>query len=142
MRNFTILWLGQLVSTLGSYMTVFALMIWVWQQTESATTLALVTFFSQLPRIIITPMAGIIVDRFRRKHLMLLGDVVALFSTLAVGLLYLYNWGAANLAFISGGGAVWLLWTVANPGLFRLNYNAGGQAALHQSRKHDLDGGL
>jgi MFS transporter, DHA3 family, macrolide efflux protein len=89
MRNFTILWLGQLVSTLGSYMTVFALMIWVWQQTESATTLALVTFFSQLPRIIITPMAGIIVDRFRRKHLMLLGDVVALFSTLAVGLLYL-----------------------------------------------------
>jgi MFS family permease len=88
MRNFTILWFGQLVSTIGSYMTVFALMIWVWQQTESATTLALVTFFSQLPRIFITPIAGIIVDRFHRKRLMLLGDVVALLSTLAVGLLY------------------------------------------------------
>lgn len=88
MRNFTLLWFGQLVSTIGSYMTVFALMIWVWQQTESATTLALVTFFSQLPRIFITPIAGIVVDRFHRKRLMLLGDVVALLSTLAIGLLY------------------------------------------------------
>lgn len=89
MRNFTILWFGQLVSTIGSYMTVFALLIWVWQQTESATTLALVTFFSQLPRIFITPIAGIIVDRFHRKRLILLGDVIALLSTLAIGLLYL-----------------------------------------------------
>ncbi|QYO68305.1 MFS transporter [Leptolyngbya sp. 7M] len=88
MRDFTILWFGQLVSTIGSYMTVFALLIWVWQQTESATTLALVTFFSQLPRILITPIAGIIVDRFHRKRLMLLGDIVALLSTLAIGLLY------------------------------------------------------
>ncbi|NEQ28670.1 MAG: MFS transporter, partial [Microcoleus sp. SIO2G3] len=88
MRNFTILWLGQLVSTIGSYMTVFALMIWVWQQTESVTTLALITFFSQLPRIFITPIAGIVVDRFSRKRLILLGDVVALLCTLAIALLY------------------------------------------------------
>jgi MFS transporter, DHA3 family, macrolide efflux protein len=88
MRNFTILWLGQLVSTLGSYMTVFALMIWVWQTTESATTLALVTFFSQLPRIFVTPIAGIIVDRVNRKRLILLGDVMAVVCTLAIGLLY------------------------------------------------------
>lgn len=87
MRTFTILWLGQLISTLGSYMTVFALLIWVWQQTESATTLALITFFSQLPRIFIIPFAGIIVDRFSRKWLMLLGDVVALLSTVAIALL-------------------------------------------------------
>ncbi|MBF2003218.1 MAG: MFS transporter [Synechococcales cyanobacterium M58_A2018_015] len=89
MRTFTTIWLGQLVSTIGSYMTVFALLIWVWQQTESATTLALVTFFSQLPRIFITPIAGVIVDRFHRKRLMLLGDGVALLSTLVIGLLYI-----------------------------------------------------
>ena len=89
MRSFLRIWVGQLVSTLGSYMTVFALMIWVWQQTESATTLALISFFSQLPRIFITPVAGIIVDRFDRKRLMILGDVVALLATLAIALLYL-----------------------------------------------------
>ncbi|MEM9212772.1 MAG: MFS transporter [Cyanobacteria bacterium P01_F01_bin.150] len=88
MRSFLRIWVGQLVSTIGSYMTVFALMIWVWQQTESATTLALITFFSQLPRIFITPVAGLIVDRFDRKRLMILGDVVALLATVAIALLY------------------------------------------------------
>lgn len=101
MRNFTILWLGQLVSTIGSYMTVFALMIWVWQQTGSATTLALITFSSQLPRIFITPIAGIVVDRVHRKRLILLGDWVALFSTLAIGLLY-----------ITGSLQIWHLYVV------------------------------
>ena len=89
MRSFTLIWCGQLVSTVGSYMTVFALMLWVWQQSESATTLTFVTFFSQLPRIFITPFAGIIVDRFHRKYLMILGDVVAFLTTLVIGLLYL-----------------------------------------------------
>lgn len=88
MRTFVTIWVGQLVSTLGSYMSVFALMIWVWQTTGSATTLALVSFFSQLPRIAITPIAGVIVDRFSRKQLMLLGDVVAAVCTLAIGLLF------------------------------------------------------
>ena len=89
MRTFTLLWCGQIVSTIGSFMTVFALTIWLWERSESATTLTLVTFFSQLPRIFITPIAGIIVDRFPRKYLMLLGDVVALLTTLTIGLLYL-----------------------------------------------------
>lgn len=91
MRTFTIIWLGQIVSTIGSYMTVFALTIWVWEITGSATALALVSFFSQLPRIFVTLFAGIIVDRFNRKHLMILGDSVALFCTTTIGLLYLTN---------------------------------------------------
>lgn len=108
MRVFTIIWLGQLASTIGSYMTVFALMIWVWQQTESATTLALITFFSQLPRIFITPIAGIVVDRFSRKRLILLGDVVASVCTLAIALIY-----------ISGNLQIWHLYiTVALYGCF------------------------
>lgn len=90
MQRFIRIWVGQLVSTIGSYMTVFALIFWVWEVTGSATSLALVTFFSQLPRIIVTPLAGIIVDRFPRKQLMILGDVVAMLCTLVIALLY---WG-------------------------------------------------
>ncbi|MEM9121106.1 MAG: MFS transporter [Cyanobacteria bacterium P01_F01_bin.56] len=90
MRTFLRIWVGQLVSTVGSYMTVFALIFWVWEITGSATSLALVTFFSQLPRIVVTPLAGIIVDRFPRKQLMILGDVVAVLCTLVIALLY---WG-------------------------------------------------
>lgn len=89
MRTFIIVWLGQLVSTFGSNMTWFGLKIWAWNLTEQATALTLVSFFSLLPSIVITPFAGVIVDRWNRKWLMMIGDAVAIVSTLMIGLLYL-----------------------------------------------------
>jgi MFS family permease len=91
MRNFLIVWLGQLVSTIGSNMTGFAIEIWAWEITGKATTLALVGFFSLLPSIIITPISGVIVDRFNRKFLMMVGDTVAVFSTIIILFLHLTN---------------------------------------------------
>ncbi|MEL4897146.1 MFS transporter [Crocosphaera sp. Alani8] len=89
MPTFFLIWFGQMVSTIGSYMTVFALTIWVWDSTNSATALTLVGFFSQLPRIFVTPVAGIIVDRVNRKYLMLIGDLMAGVCTIAVAVLYI-----------------------------------------------------
>ena len=107
MRTFSIIWFGQLVSTIGSHMTEFALVLWAWNLTGSATALALVGFFSQLPRIPITLVAGIIVDRFNRKHLMMLGDAIAALSSIGIGLLYLTNslqiWHLYFVAAVSGG---------------------------------------
>jgi len=91
MRNFMIVWVGQLVSTIGSSMTSFAIEIWAWEITGKATTIALVGFFSLLPSIIITPISGVIVDRFNRKLLMMVGDTVAVFTTIIILLLYLTN---------------------------------------------------
>jgi MFS transporter, DHA3 family, macrolide efflux protein len=88
MRTFTIIWCGQLASTIGSQMTEFALTLWVWKLTGSVTALALVGFFPQLPSIVITLFAGVIVDRLNRKYLMILGDAIAALSTVAVLLLY------------------------------------------------------
>ncbi|NCJ08623.1 MFS transporter [Synechococcales cyanobacterium C] len=107
MRTFIIIWFGQLVSTIGSYMTEFALILWAWEITGSATALALVGFFSQLPRIPITLVAGLIVDRFNRKRLMMLGDAVAALSSFAIGLLYLteglHIWHLYGAAALNGG---------------------------------------
>ncbi|MBD2690467.1 MFS transporter [Anabaena catenula] len=91
MRNFLIVWLGQLVSTIGSNMTGFAIEIWAWEITGKATTLTLVGFFSLLPSIIITPISGVIVDKFNRKLLMMVGDTVAVLSTIIIVLLHLTN---------------------------------------------------
>jgi MFS transporter, DHA3 family, macrolide efflux protein len=91
MRIFFIVWLGQLVSTIGSSMTGFAIEIWAWEITGTATTLTLVGFFSLLPSIIITPISGVIVDRFNRKLLMMVGDTVAVLSTIVILLLHLTN---------------------------------------------------
>lgn len=91
MRNFLIVWLGQFVSSIGSNMTGFAIEIWAWEITGQATTLTLVGFFSLLPSIIITPISGVIVDRFNRKFLMMVGDTVAVFSTIIILFLHLTN---------------------------------------------------
>ncbi|MGG6240313.1 MFS transporter [Nodosilinea sp. AN01ver1] len=115
MRTFTTIWCGQLVSTIGSYMTEFALTLWAWESTGSATAVALLGFFSQIPRIPITLFAGLIVDspterrrdRFTRKRLMMLGDAIAALSTVGIGLLYLSDslhiWHLYLAATLNGG---------------------------------------
>lgn len=88
MPAFTIVWLGQVVSFLGTGMTRFALTIWAWQVTGSATALALVGFFSFGPVVILSPFAGALVDRWNRKLVMMLSDLAAGLSTIAVLTLY------------------------------------------------------
>ena len=89
MRTFLIIWTGQLASLLGSEMTNFALTIWAWEVTEQATPLSLILFFTQTPRIIAALFAGVLVDRMNRKKLMMLGDLIAGISTIAILILYL-----------------------------------------------------
>ncbi|MBX3052608.1 MAG: MFS transporter [Caldilineaceae bacterium] len=88
MRAFVIIWLGQLVSMLGTGMTRFALTIWAWQITGSATALALVGVFSFAPIVLFSPIAGALVDRWPRKLVMMASDLAAGLSTIAVLILY------------------------------------------------------
>ena len=107
MRKFILIWFGQLISTIGSRMSEFALTLWAWQLTGSATALALVGFFSQVPRVFISLFAGIIVDRTNRKYLMILGDGIAAISTVAILILYLTGqlaiWHLYLATLINGG---------------------------------------
>lgn len=106
MRIFLIIWSGQLVSAIGSAMTQFALTIWVWQFTQQATTIALISFFFQLPQIFVALFAGILVDHFNRKYLMILGDTCVALSTITIGVLYSTNnlliWHLYCLAAVYG----------------------------------------
>ena len=86
--SFTVVWIGQVFSLLGTNMTRFALTIWAWQITGKATTLALVAFFSFTPTILASPLAGALVDRWNRKLAMMLSDLAAVISTLIVLLLF------------------------------------------------------
>lgn len=86
-RIFSIIWFGQLVSIFGTAMTRFALLIWAYQQTGAATTLALLGFFAWLPFIVMSPLAGVMVDRFDRRKIMIAADLGAGLSTIAVLLL-------------------------------------------------------
>jgi DHA3 family macrolide efflux protein-like MFS transporter len=73
-RTFFIIWFGQLLSMLGTNMTRFALLIWIYQQTGEATSMALLGFFSFGAMVIASPFAGYLVDRLDRRRLMLWSD--------------------------------------------------------------------
>ena len=80
-RGFIVVWFGQVISLLGTGMTRFAITIWAWQITGQATALALISFFSFVPAIIVSPLAGALVDRWNRKLTMMLSDLAAALST-------------------------------------------------------------
>jgi predicted MFS family arabinose efflux permease len=84
-----VIWLGQVVSLVGSGLTSFALGVWVFEQTGSATQFALIALSAVLPRVVLSPLAGAVVDRWDRRRVMILGDLGAGLSTLVVVLLLL-----------------------------------------------------
>ena len=88
MRAFTIGWTGQMISMLGTAMSQFAYTIWAFEVTGEATALALVAFFSFTPTILLSPFAGALVDRWNRKWIMILSDLAAGLSSVAILLLY------------------------------------------------------
>lgn len=87
-QTFFIIWLGQLVSRLGTAVTRFALLIWAYQQSDSATAVALLGFFAFVPMIIVSPFAGVWVDRLDRRKIMLLADAGAGAATLVLLILF------------------------------------------------------
>jgi MFS family permease len=87
MWGFTLVWIGQIVSILSTNMSAFALTIWVFQKTGSATSLALMQVFFITPFLIISPLAGVMVDRHNRKMMMMVSDLLAGLATIAILLL-------------------------------------------------------
>src|SRR5215216_2378273 len=108
MFGFTIVWLGQIVSVLATNMSAFALTIWVFQKTGSATSLGLVQVFFITPLLIITPFAGVMVDRHNRKLMMMVSDSVAGMATIAILLLQAFGvlevWHLYAAAVLQGLG--------------------------------------
>lgn len=89
MRTFFIIWAGQVISIIGSGLTSFALGVWIFQQTGQATPFAITVLFGTLPRLLLTPVAGSMADRWNRRWLMILADTGNALVTLAVVFLVL-----------------------------------------------------
>jgi MFS family permease len=106
MVAFTAIWIGQIVSLLGTAMTQFGLTLWVYEATGKATPLALVGFFFMVPMVALGPFVGVLVDRGNRKLMMMLSDLAAAFTTAIVLILYatggLQIWHLYISATISG----------------------------------------
>ena len=83
-KKFLLLWSGELISAIGSGLTSFGLGIYVYQQTGRVSSTALITLLAFLPSLLLSPIAGVLADRYDRRLLMILGD-----SLSALGLIYI-----------------------------------------------------
>lgn len=96
MRGFIIVWIGQVVSLLGTGMTNFAIGVYIFQQTGEATAFTWALFFFMGPSVLFSPVAGALVDRFNRRTILIISDLLAGVVTMVwVGLLF------------SGGLEIW-----------------------------------
>ncbi|MEA3334629.1 MAG: MFS transporter [Chloroflexota bacterium] len=86
MRPFFIIWGGQALSLLGSSLVQFSLVWWLTESTGSATVLATATMVAILPGIFIGPLAGALVDRWKRRWVMLVADAIGALATLGLAI--------------------------------------------------------
>jgi MFS family permease len=110
---------GQAVSILASGMTSFALSIWVFQKTSSATSLGIMQSAFTLPYLLIIPLAGVLVDRYDRKLMMMVSDLAAGLGSLAIlillatGHLQVWHFYLVNILIGLGNAFQWPAYSAA-----------------------------
>lgn len=119
MFGFTIIWLGQIISVLASAMSQFGLTIYMFQKTESATALGLMQVFFITPFLLISPIAGVMVDRHNRKLMMMVSDLGAGVATTlilifqALGVLEFWHLYFASIIYGLGMAFQWPAYSAA-----------------------------
>ena len=105
-KRYIVFWLSQALSQLGSSMTSFALILWVYTQKGTAMTVSLMAFFNYIPYIIVSLFAGTFVDNHSKKKIMLVSDSIAAICSLAMFFLSIRSelqiWNVYLVNFIIG----------------------------------------
>ena len=73
-KKFLLLWMGELISSIGGGLTSFGLGTYIFYETGSAAGISLVTLLGFLPTLLLSVPAGVLADRFDRRLLMMIGD--------------------------------------------------------------------
>ena len=101
-RGFFLIWQGQLVSTLGDSAYSIALGFWVLQVTGSTALMGTLMAVSALPGILISPFAGVLIDRINKKALLILMDILRGTSMVLIAVAAYNNAIAIWMVFAAG----------------------------------------
>jgi len=89
--RFYTLWIGQALSLLGSQLVQFAIIWYLTQKTNSATTLAIASMMGLLPSVLLSPFIGTWVDRGNRKQILIAADSTVALATVGLAVLFAMN---------------------------------------------------
>jgi MFS transporter, DHA3 family, macrolide efflux protein len=99
-REFRLLWLAQIISSFGDSLTGWTLLILVNALTGSTAAIATLTILLAIPTVTLGLIAGVYVDRFDRKRIMLVSDAAR--AVLVIGLI-----------FVSSKDNLWLIYVLS-----------------------------
>lgn len=105
-RNYRLFFSGQCVSLIGTWMQSVALSWLVYRLTGSTLLLGITGFASQAPSLLLAPLTGPAADRFDRRKILILTQVLSMLQALALALLVLFGspqvWQVISLAAVLG----------------------------------------
>lgn len=100
--NFFLMWQGQLVSTLGDAVYSIALGFWVLAVTGSTALMGTLMAVSTLPGVLMSPFAGVIIDRFDKKRLMIAMDLIRGACIVLIAIAAIGGFIAIWMVFVAG----------------------------------------
>ena len=119
MFGFTVVWIGQIVSVLASSMSQFALTLFMFEETGSALAMGTMQVFFITPFLLISPLAGVWIDRYNRKLMMMVSDIAAGVATLGIlafqyfGVLEYWHLYVASIVYGLGMAYQWPAYSAA-----------------------------
>jgi len=101
-RNFLLLWQGQVISSIGDVVYEIALGFWILAVTGSTALMGALMAASVIPRVLVSPFAGVVVDRSDRKWLIVLTDLVRAIAVIFVAVAAFQGWVQIWMVFAAG----------------------------------------
>lgn len=88
-RNYRLFFSGQLISLIGTWLAQIAMSWMVYQMTGSKVLLGVVAFVGQIPAFILSPVAGVLIDRWALRKTLVMTQTLAMVQALALAVLTL-----------------------------------------------------
>jgi len=101
-KNFFLLWQGQLVSMLGDILYIMALNFWILDITGSTGLMGLLSALTMLPRIVLGPFAGVFVDKWNRRNIIVITDFIRGIVVTFVGIAGIFGFIQVWMVFVVG----------------------------------------
>ena len=120
-KTYFIIWTGQAFSLLGSELVQFALVWYLTKKTGSASVLAFASFVALIPKVLISPFSGALIDRWNRQRVMIFADAAIAVSTIFLALIFwigqIQIWHIYAIMFIRslGSGFHWPAMLASTP---------------------------
>lgn len=101
-KNFFLLWQGQLVSALGDILYMIALDFWILDITGSTAIMGLLSAVTMLPRMVVGPFAGVFVDKWKRRNVIVITDLIRGIVVTFVGVAGIFGFIQVWMVFLAG----------------------------------------